>query len=810
MKKFKQKFILLFIGFGLLYANTGYCDIIRNKIEDDVAILNTQYHHDVNVFPIGDSAFYIDEGPAGMTIDPDNGLITYTPTSLTDGGKVIVRAQVGAFADYDTFYVYISDAVECAENMISYWKLDEDGGPVYKDFANGHDATISGTSGRYPVAWPNGRVDTAQLFNPSTNDDQFLEVLDDAYDFRDDDNFAVSLWFKNKSHINSDNEVWIAKDGTQFWWLGFRNNDNRLAFEFWDGASVHTPSVTAINDTNWHHLVVNFHGSTTTVEYIRFCIDGDYSSDEWHDVGSHTINFTGDDPLNIGYWKKYSTNVYPATAVFDDIAFFNNSLSSAEVSELYSNGLAGLPQCRFGNITPLVVSDPVTSIEQDQVYSYTVVANELNPGDSIILADSIVPGWLSFNPVTGLLNGTPTNDNIGDTTVIIKVSDETVEILHSFNINVININDPPTVESTAPTAVNEDEPYSYTFVAEDIDKDDVVTLSAEDIPGWLNFNPSTGLLSGTPTNDQVGLNPTADFDVTLRATDLALAYDEEIFTITVTNINDAPVIDSQNTIETDEDTDREIVFADLSVTDVDDTYPDDFTLTVQNGNNYTHSGNIITPAQNWYGELTVPITLSDGDSTVNYELDVTVISVNDPPEFTSTPITEAAEGSDYEYWFTATDVEDANLTFTAVKKPDWLDISSSALAGLLQGKPGYQDAGLDSVVLKVEDSDSAFDEQVFAIDVEDVETGLRDNEIRLVNIVYPNPANKNEPVIFELNQFSGKTTLQIFNVTGELVTEVDILNEQVIKLNIDEYNTGLYLYKIINNNKYQTGQLLIK
>ncbi len=104
------------------------------------------------------------------------------------------------------------------------------------------------------------------------------------------------------------------------------------------------------------------------------------------------------------------------------------------------------------------------------------------------------------------------------------------------------------------------------------------------------------------------------------------------FTITVSNDNDAPVIESQkNSIETDEETAVDLSVSDLVISDIDNpTGP--FTLTVKNGSNYTVSGTSITPADDFNGELTVQITVSDGENTSNpFNMSVEVLPVNDAP-----------------------------------------------------------------------------------------------------------------------------------------------------------------------------------
>ena len=95
--------------------------------------------------------------------------------------------------------------------------------------------------------------------------------------------------------------------------------------------------------------------------------------------------------------------------------------------------------------------------------------------------------------------------------------------------------------------------------------------------------------------------------------------------ISVTAVNDAPVITGQAPLTMLVDTSLGIVFANLTVTDPDNTYPTGFTLTVLDGTNYTHVGNTITPTTGYIGALTVPVKVNDGVADSNtYNLNVSV------------------------------------------------------------------------------------------------------------------------------------------------------------------------------------------
>lgn len=102
--------------------------------------------------------------------------------------------------------------------------------------------------------------------------------------------------------------------------------------------------------------------------------------------------------------------------------------------------------------------------------------------------------------------------------------------------------------------------------------------------------------------------------------------------ITVNPVNDKPVITSQSEIQTIENKSLTLSLAQLSVTDADDNYPDDFTLVVYSGTNYVVNGTTITPARNFVGNLNVPVMVNDGTANSSvYTLKVVVISANKTP-----------------------------------------------------------------------------------------------------------------------------------------------------------------------------------
>jgi hypothetical protein len=129
---------------------------------------------------------------------------------------------------------------------------------------------------------------------------------------------------------------------------------------------------------------------------------------------------------------------------------------------------------------------------------------------------------------------TPAAGQSGSTTITVTVSDGLLSGADTFLLTVTRVNQAPQITSDPVTSVSQDQSYSYTLTATDPDGDNI-SLSAPVLPAWLNFNANTGVLSGTPTNANVGVH-----GVTLRAGDGLLTADQ---TFTVTVINLAPILD---------------------------------------------------------------------------------------------------------------------------------------------------------------------------------------------------------------------------------------------------------------------------
>ena len=83
-----------------------------------------------------------------------------------------------------------------------------------------------------------------------------------------------------------------------------------------------------------------------------------------------------------------------------------------------------------------------------------------------------------------------------------------------LEINVESVNDAPTIIGAPASNVEVGLPYVFTPTAADVDKDDSLSFTVENLPIWASFDAETGKISGIPTVQNVGLHPDIKIIVT--------------------------------------------------------------------------------------------------------------------------------------------------------------------------------------------------------------------------------------------------------------------------------------------------------
>lgn len=143
---------------------------------------------------------------------------------------------------------------------------------------------------------------------------------------------------------------------------------------------------------------------------------------------------------------------------------------------------------------------------------------------------------------------------------------------------------------------------------------------------WYTFN------EGLPFENNFLLSIYADEDSIYCGLDY-----ESVWSCHKDQFNLPPIIIKVDTITTNENTSVDLNWEVIVIDDIDNTYPDDYTLAINNGDNYTVIGTTILPNNDYIGYLTVPITVNDGlveSNVYNVIVDVQAVSgIKDQNEF---------------------------------------------------------------------------------------------------------------------------------------------------------------------------------
>ena len=220
-------------------------------------------------------------------------------------------------------------------NLVSYWALDDSCGGVYDDCTGTNDGTPTATHNVTGISsealW---FEDGSRVASPSF-----------SYKF-DKKDFSVSAWFKTSISSNEGFLGYGDRQDNEGWTAIILNGGARFIID--DGATqIIINDSGSWNDDNWHHYTATIDNiNNWTIVYV----DG-------NQVANSTIvaieNMTTDDAHDVidigGYWYQ---NQYYFPGYFngslDEIIIYNDTLSQAEITQLYK---AGLSQHANANVT---------------------------------------------------------------------------------------------------------------------------------------------------------------------------------------------------------------------------------------------------------------------------------------------------------------------------------------------------------------------------------------------------------------------------------------------------------------------------
>jgi predicted GH43/DUF377 family glycosyl hydrolase len=179
------------------------------------------------------------------------------------------------------------------------------------------------------------------------------------------------------------------------------------------------------------------------------------------------------------------------------------------------------------NHPPVIVSMPLNKALVGMEYKYTVVATD-SDGDILHYYLDLGPSGLIIDGLKGLVTWMPEVGDVGNKNIVVRVSDGKANVSQAFSLIVSYANQLPSITSTPIAKATVGKPYTYRLAASDPDATDKLQFGLRDGPASMKVDALTGLVTWTPSDDDVGTKT-----VTVYVTD-GIAQVNQTFDIQVT------------------------------------------------------------------------------------------------------------------------------------------------------------------------------------------------------------------------------------------------------------------------------------
>lgn len=298
------------------------------------------------------------------------------------------------------------------------------------------------------------------------------------------------------------------------------------------------------------------------------------------------------------------------------------------------------------NVTLRITEACAATGTQDAAYACAVTANNGNLAALWALQSGTTCGWASIDSATGVITGTPDDNDVGHCQIVISVSTiEQAASLVTVALDIANV--APSLSVINASSFAEDS--GATIIKTDV----AVQASEEGFGSYSLANSATTAprcsdnatgLSIDATTGQVTYNPSLNYNGTCN---IQIVFDDQNglsdsqavtqFSVTVNSINDAPVLGvmAAQTIKTDA-----VTIVNYTLNDVDNTLDCAADVIVSSGNtgvipnaNLVKGGAFpnctitITPSLNIVATASITVAVSDGALSDSDSFNVTTVNV---------------------------------------------------------------------------------------------------------------------------------------------------------------------------------------
>ncbi|WP_338018308.1 Ig-like domain-containing protein [Vibrio navarrensis] len=641
-----------------------------------------------------------------QTTDVEDGIPTgdLALVSLPQKGQVTIDQTAGTF-------VYTPNANENGSDSFTYTIADSEGSVSLA-------ATVSvniGSVNDVPVA----AADTLTFDEDVTST---LDVLSNDSDIEDGSFTASSITLLDLGQgegIYSFATVSVNADGTlKIVPTANVNGQHSFTYTLTDsGQAVSASATVTLNITPVNDAPVAVDNSAQLLEEGSFEVnvlgnDSDVDTGDRFDLTS--VNVV-DKPAHgsVSVTASGAIVYRPEENYFGEDSF---TYTVADAAGAVSNVATVTMTVTPVNDAPMAQAQSQT-LDEDKSLVITLVGSDIDNDDDTL--QYVITEPVSHGVLEPLTNNswryTPEANFNGSDSFLFKVNDGELDSTEArVDLTVNAVNDTPTATDVSATG-EEETPLT-------------ITLNGSDVEGSsLSYQVATAPVNGSVTimGNQAVYTGNSNFfgqdSFTYSVSDGELTSEAALVTITLSNVNDAPVISGSPSTQVDEDSAYQFV-PQASDNDPADT----LTYSIANKPSWatfdTATGALSgTPSNSDVGtHAGIVISVSDGSVLASLPaFAITVNNVNDAPVISGSPATQVNEDSAYLFTPQVSDVDSQAFTFSITNKPAWASFDTAT--GTLSGTPSNDDVGTyPRIVITVSDGSATATLNTFSIVVNNV------------------------------------------------------------------------------------------
>ena len=427
---------------------------------------------------------------------------------------------------------------------------------------------------------------------------------------------------------------------------------------------------------------------SNNTDYIFKLQDNNKSSFETHELINNYWGFKDSTQIAQNIYDFYEDSNYETDkADFIPFLFAPNDTLVGSPSSINSIKL----KTNLSYQTELNQNNTINTEDTIFVEVQGTDSDKYSRGLSVILAinrvnqDTIVKTLLETSENSGIYRGevyTSTTTNKAND--ILKYSnDNSLLFLSRMNKEKkISFNNSiPVIAAVSDVTINEDESSTVTLSATDADGD-AITYSAVSDTNAVTVSVSSATLTLTPNPNWNGVA-----NIKAYASD-GSAKDSTSFKLTVTAVNDAPIISAIPDDLTNEETEKAIV---VGASDVEG---DALTYTASSDTSavgITVSSDTLklTPATNYTGSAKITVVVSDNALKDTTSFNFKVININDSPVISTLSDVTINEDETGTATLSATDIDGDAITYSAVSDTNAVTVSVSSATLTLTPNPNW-------------------------------------------------------------------------------------------------------------------------